>query len=232
MAIRLMMLAFVVATGPAIAGWTLESTKDSMTDRTKKEASVQNEAGHRFTVYRGPNEAAWATFSVATSSGDTIAPRRAPMLRVDSFAPHDLETSRTVTESNVGVRLYVWEPSFINFLVWHGKASEGRSTLLNELMSGNKVVFRYFLGTGGYKETTFSLDGAGSAIAESLGISLQADPEKEAAIQAMRGAQAIAHRGCLQQGQRAVDLKVCLDKVDVCRRQANGDVPTFEACLR
>jgi hypothetical protein len=199
---------------PASAGWTVKTWTDSMTDRVKREASVANDAGHRLSVYRGPDGAAWVTFSLASPPLDTIAPRPALIYRIDKYAPHDLESDRVLTESKLGLRLYAWEPGFVNFVVWHGKEDQGRSRALNELMTGANLIVRFHLGTGGYRETSFPLDGASPAIAEALGIALLADPEREAAAKAFNDALLEANSACTAYAQqrRLDDLRVCRQK--------------------
>lgn len=149
------------------------------------------------------------------------------MYRVDKNEGHDLETERRVTERGLRVPLYAWEPKWVNFRVWHGRETEGRSRDLKELMTGSSVVFRYFLSTGGYKETTFSLAGAGPAIADALGIALY--PDSEARAGAFRAAHRGAFRTCRQDMRT---FRACFERLASCERQAQRQVEAFEECMK
>lgn len=205
--------------------WQVVTETDSMTDKVRKSATVVNAVGHKLSVYRGPNNAAWVLFALSDSSLDIMSGQRAPMYRIDKREPDDLESSRQLSARNLGVRIYAWEPKWVNFVIWHGKEDEGRSAKLKALMSGQSVVFRYTLATGGSKETTFSLDGAGPAIAEALGISLTTDPENDASQQAIRVEVGNAVKRC--QGART-----CSDRVMACYRSANSDLKAFQDCMQ
>ena len=53
----------------------------------------------------------------------------------------------------LGIQAYEWKPKWVNFLIWHGKEDEGIANDFVQLMEGQKVVFRYYLSIGGYKDT-------------------------------------------------------------------------------
>ena len=212
----------------AQSDWRVTVETDSMTDKVKRTAVVTNEDGHSLSVYRGPGEAAWVLFSLGKSSFDTLAPRRAPIYRVDKNEPHDLERARTITARGIGLSLYAWEPRWVNFFIWHGKEAEGRAGALRELMSGQTVVFRYTLGSGGYKETTFPLLGAAQAIADALGITAATNPDLEAAATAYRSAIVGATARCQQDMPR---IRICLDRVAACNKLAGHDLQALQQCL-
>lgn len=222
-------LLLAVSEALAQGDWRVTTEIDSMSDRVKRSATIVNGDGHSLSVYRGPGEAAWVLLSLGKSSFDTLAPRRAPIYRVDKNEPNDLESDRQLTESGLGLTLYAWEPRWVNFSIWHGKEAEGRSVKLRELMSGKRVVFRYTLSTGGYKETTFSLAGAGPAIAEALGIAATEDPEVAAAASAYRTEYVSASKRCQQDMPR---IRACFERVRACNKQAQGDLKTLQKCLQ
>jgi hypothetical protein len=228
---RTLLLALLLAATPVFGQgvWRLTAETDAMTDKVKRSASTVNSQGHELSVYRGPNNAAWVLFSLGKSSFDTLSPKQGPMYRVDKLQPHDLDTDRRMTGRGLGLDLYRWEPRWINFSIWHGKEAEGRSVKLKELMSGQTAVFRYYLGTGGYKETSFSLEGAGPVIAEALGISLEADPATEAAAEAYRAELLAATRKC-QQDMRT--FRQCFESVTACEKKSQKELKVLQECLQ
>jgi len=228
---RAFLITLLLATTPVFGQglWRLTTETDAMTDKVKRSASTVNSQGHELSIYRGPNDAAWVLFSLGKSSFDTLSPKQGPMYRIDKLQPHDLDSVRRMSERGLGLDLYRWEPRWINFSIWHGKEAEGRSLILKELMSGQSVVFRYYLGTGGYKETSFSLEGAAPVIAEALGISLAADPAAEASAEAYKTELLSASRKC-QQDMRT--FRACFERVTACEKKAQRNLKVLQECLQ
>lgn len=200
-----------------------------MTDKVRRSATTVNAAGHILSVYRGPGESVWALFSLSKSSVDTLSARRAPIYRVDKNEPQDLDDERKLTDARLGLTLYSWEPRWVNFQLWHGKEVEGRSEAFTQIVAGKSVVFRYTLFTGGFKETTFSLVGAGPAIAEALGISLNVNPAIEAAVTAYRSEMLQASKRCQQDMST---FRACFERVKACDQKAHRDLGVLQECLR
>lgn len=213
----------------AMAQWRVETRKDAMTDEVRKAAKAINASGHELNVYRGPRGAVWVMFSVTAIPGETVSPRRAPMLRVDQHAPHDQDGSRHLTERKLG-DTYQWEPGFVNFVIWHGVEAQGRSPLLQQLLTGEQLVVRYWLSTGGYKDTAFSLAGAGPAIAEALGIPVVLDPAVQARADARRRLAREYTARCTNDAAGIECRRIALE----CMKQTESDPDTtgLEQCLR
>lgn len=165
--------ALVLMAAPATskAQWSVERRIDAMTDDTTLEGTVVNEQGHTLKVYRIPRgSAVWLTFRLAESALDLLDGPKGFMLRVDSFPANRLEPNPLV-ERLTGKAMYAAEPKWAQAIIWHGKANEGLSPLLVQLMTGSRLLVRYFLPSGGYKEAAFTLDGgAATAIGRSLEI--------------------------------------------------------------
>lgn len=158
----------------AVAQWRVKTTVDAMTDRTRKEAIATNPQGNSFAIYRLPDGQVLGLFALNQASPDILS-ERPPMYRVDKNDPKEL---RDVMKYKMMVEemlhekspvVYDQKPKWLNFTIWHGNDSEGICGSLAQLLSGRKVVFRYWLFTGGYKDTTFDLTGAKSAILEAIG---------------------------------------------------------------
>lgn len=211
------------------ASWEVEIKTDSMTDEEKKTAKVINEEGHSIAVYRLPNGTVWVNFSLSSRSLNQLSPQKPPVFRIDKNKPHDIANEKQTQEMRLGIEAFAWEPKWINFLIWHGKESEGRSHNLRQLMQGETIVFRYHLFTGGYKETSFSLEGAGPAIADALGISIDTDKATTERIDGLNSAYLAASKIC-QENRRT--FRTCFEKLNSCRKQSNNELASFQLCMK
>ncbi|MEL0630731.1 hypothetical protein [Psychromonas aquatilis] len=153
----------------SVADWKVTSKVDSMTDQIKKTAEVNNPLGHKFSIYRlSKGGKVWANFKLSNDVFDQVDWERPPIFRVDKNEPTNLQSK--VKLQKMGFNAYDWSPKWVNFLIWHGKSEEGISVDLGLIMKGDTILFRYYLSTGGFKETTFSLNGASAAISEAIDI--------------------------------------------------------------
>ncbi len=153
------------------AGWVVKTEVDSMTDKRLHEAQVINASGHSLHVYRLGDGSTWITFRLSERSLDVLGDKP-PMMRVDKREPFNFQLIRDALRINreSGTRIkvaYQAEPKWISASVYNGKDLPDRGPIF-DLMNGNNVVVRYYLFTGGYKETNFPLDGAKTAITKSL----------------------------------------------------------------
>lgn len=149
----------------------------------------------------------WGTFALSDESFDTLDYEEAPMYRIDDYAPVDLNDMKDLQELEVrlgaGSPAYQWEPQWVSFVIWHGQQKKAIAQDLIQLMKGDRVVFRNYLSTGGYKETAFTLDGAASAISKAIGIS-----ENVAALERQEVAVAREHRALTEQWSNAIVAKI------------------------
>lgn len=163
-----------IACGLAQASpWIVETKLDSMTDKLQKSATARNVAGFALSFYRRDAGEVWALFALPDGNFEVLG-SQLPMYRIDALPPVDIESSKRV-DKLIGRRSFSAEPKWVNFSVWHGQGEPLTGTLRN-FMDGSRVVFRYYLLGGGYKETSFDLQGAKAAIAEAVGVQVEADP--------------------------------------------------------
>jgi len=98
-----------------------------------------------------------------------------------------------------------------------------------ELMEGEKVVFRYYLSTGGYKDTAFPLSGAAAAISTAVGIDAEIDHSAQRKAEEFKDAYTAESKKC----QRDLStFKRCLERLEVCRTQSEYDVDRSQNCIR
>lgn len=212
----------------ATAEWTVETRIDAMTDEVKKTARVENELGHTFSVYRiSEGGAVWGNFALSEGMYDQVDWQKPPLFRIDKNEPIDLADIREI-QKMVGIKTYEWEPKWVNFQIWHGKEEEGIGKTLVQLMEGETVVFRYYLSTGGYKDTSFSLEGAASAIAEAIGITKEIDRSAQKKSEEYRKAVTAATERCMQDMST---FQECFSKVKECMKKAGHDIHKFKSCL-
>ncbi|MBK8095053.1 MAG: hypothetical protein IPK32_24565 [Verrucomicrobiaceae bacterium] len=153
----------------AHAEWRIGSSVDSMTDKQTKMATTTNSTGHRLSIYRSPSGAVYGLFSLPETNAE-ILDSRLPMYRVDKLEVVDMDSAKSaasIVERSGGGRLFVSKPKWLNFLVYHGEG-EPKTGHLRDIMDGKAMIIRYWLLSGGHRETTFDLIGAKQAIAAAL----------------------------------------------------------------
>jgi len=166
----LFLVGFVASSSALSAvGWRVERKIDSMTDKELKSAYVENEDGHSLKVWQKEDGEVWATFRLADRSGDVFGDTL-PLMRIDKNEPDDLESlvrlERLLAELHQPSEpRVVREPKWLHFLLAASDVSPTTPTTnLFQWMHGQRMVVRYYLFTGGFKETTFTLAGAKAAI--------------------------------------------------------------------
>ena len=120
------------------------------------------------------------------------------MYRVDRNEPVNLERMKKTHKMGLGIQAYEWEPKWVNFLMWHGKEDEGIANDLVQIIQGDTIVFRYYLTTGGSKDTSFTLNGAASAISEAIGINSNIDDSAQQQADKFRKALTAESKKCRQ----------------------------------
>jgi len=228
--IRSVLVVALTIPATSWADWRVVERIDAMTDEVRKSAIVDNDHGHSFSVYRlsagGP---VWGNFSLSERKFDQVDWEKPPMYRVDRHEPVNLKRMKDMHEMGLGIQAYEWEPKWVNFLIWHGKEEEGIAENLVELMEGEKVVFRYYLSTGGYKDTAFPLSGAAAAISTAVGIDAEIDHSAQRKAEEFKDAYTAESKKC----QRDLStFKRCLERMEVCRKQSEYDVDRFQNCMR
>jgi len=214
----------------ALADWKVDEHIDAMTDEVKKTAIVKNELGHTFSIYRiSKGGAVWGNFALSDKIFDQVDWEKPPIYRVDKNEPKNLARMKRMQEMDLGIQAYEWEPKWVNFLIWHGKEDEGVANNLVQIMEGQKIVFRYYLSTGGYKDTSFSLKRAASSISSAIEISSTIDHSAQQKNEAFKQTFLAESKKC-QQNMRT--FKSCFSQVNDCRKLSNNDINKFKACLQ
>ncbi len=173
----LVFLIFLIQVKSSSAQWQVKVDTDLMTDKETKTAYISNDSDHKFSLFRADDGRVFGNFRLSEGNSDQISHKRLPIFRIDKHKPSDMEGLKDIQHAlrKMGTIFYQWEPKWVNFIVWHGKPEKewGEESTIKRLMNGKKILFRYFLPTGGYKHTEFSLEGADKAISEAFNIPIK-----------------------------------------------------------
>lgn len=203
----------------AAPAWEVISHIDAITDAEVRRARIRNDEGHTFTISRLQSGDAQAIFRLSNRTLDQLSSERLPVLRVDKNAPVELSALRAA-------RLASWEPKWVYFVI----GQSGRpitQSILASLMSGEQVLIRYFLFTGGYKDTVFHLNGARAAIADALGM-----PNPDGPLPPSADAQRRQHEAqAACENELGVAKDDCYSKVADCTNWYEGNPNAFRQCV-
>lgn len=218
-------LGFVASPASAQGSWSLKVSTDAMTDQERRAAVTSNAQGHSLSVYRVASGQVWMNFRLSDETLDLISSEKLIDYRIDKHEATSLGKFQSLR--NLGVVTSEWEPKWVNFLVWHGKESEGRGKI-GHMLNGSKFLVRYYLATGGYKDTSFSLEGSGPAIAKAIGISEVADAATEELANRVHAARMAYIKQCPTEPIEA-SLR-CRRALSTCTPHAK-DADAFEHCI-
>lgn len=165
-------ILLVIITFGYSSSWQLKEKKDVMTDNIQKIATIVNRQGYELKIYK-PNdlEQIWANFYIPPNILDTIEPSKALVYRVDKNKAENLQWLVDYGKT-MGKETYIWEPKWINFLLMFRIPKEGisKESPIAQIINGNKLIVRYHLSTGGYKDIEFSLKNSNHIIKQAINI--------------------------------------------------------------
>ena len=146
------LIAAVLLFQTAAAQWRVG--QESPTGSTKRidVAVVENESGHRLRIFSDDARNVHGIFEIG-GGFDTIDPGVCPTYRVDKREPQRVAFG----EGRCQIL-----PKQAEFTL--GRTYEGRNERLRRIMNGSNIVFRYRLGRGNYRETSFTLRGSKFAL--------------------------------------------------------------------
>jgi hypothetical protein len=150
-------------------GWQVSISADPMTDEENRIAVMVNAEGYTFSLTQITEGTIFGIFSLPKGSSDRLAQDKLPMYRIDKYEAQDLEKLRKIQKLVKNIMFYRWSPTSIAFRAYASdktlleKSLDDTSTI-GRLLIGEKMRFRYYLRSGGSKDTVFNLDGADKAI--------------------------------------------------------------------
>ncbi len=140
-----MFFAGMLLPGPAFAQWRVAQETPVGIGKRIDVAIVENDSGHSLRLFNDETQSVRGVF-IIRDGFDTIDPGVCPTYRVDKREP------KRVTFEEGPCRIL---PKQAEFTL--GKTGQGRNQQLHRIMNGGSIIFRYRLGGGNYRETTFTL---------------------------------------------------------------------------
>ena len=137
---------------PAFAQWRVAQETPVGSDRRIDVAVIENDSGHELRLFNDEAHNVRAIFTIR-GGFDTIDPGVCPTYRVDQ------REAKRVTFEAGGCRMLPRQAEFTL-----GKVGQGRNRELHRIMNGSRIIFRYRLGGGNYRETSFTLRGSKYAL--------------------------------------------------------------------
>lgn len=136
----------------ALAQWRVAQETPAGSSFSIDVATIENDSGHKLRLFNDESQNVRAIFTIRNGF-DTIDPGVCPTYRVDQ------REAKRVTFEGVGCHIL---PKQAEFTL--GKVGQGRNPDLHRIMNGSNIVFRYRLGGGNYRETSFTLRGSKYAL--------------------------------------------------------------------
>lgn len=141
-------LAGALLTQAAPAQWRVGQDTPTGTSKRVDVAIVENAGGDRLRIYSDDDMKVRGVLEIG-GGFDTIDPAVCPTYRVDKRPP------RRVTFDEGRCQILPRQAAFTL-----GRVHGGRNEQLRRIMNGSNIVFRFRLGRGNYRETSFTLRGS------------------------------------------------------------------------
>jgi hypothetical protein len=171
------MLAWPLVSYAASDHWIVTESKDVITDEVRRTAIVTNTDGFTFSVYTMGPKSIWANFSIPSSDSAILDGKKLIVYRVDDYPPKTLDTDR-FAENEMHLHLLDAQPKWVNWAVGN-RGSPGLQETLRQLQGGQRLIVRFYLFTGGSRDTEFTLRGAREALADVAGVPAAWDAAEE-----------------------------------------------------
>ena len=143
---------------PLPAQWYTESVPVGEDGAQVNTATVTNESGHRFRVYRSGESLVRGQFTIPEGF-ERLSSQTCPTWHVDK---RFLVSTAALTPCRLGH----WHADFV---IAEIEGNRVPSAELERVMRGKRLVFRYRIEGAGYRETTFSLRGSRRRVQAILG---------------------------------------------------------------
>lgn len=143
----------------AVGSWRVAQDTPEGSSARIDVAIVENDSGHSLELYRDDAQIVRGRFTIR-GGFDTIDPGSCPTYRVDE------RPANRVTFA--GQRCHIL-PKQAEFTL--GPAEEAQNRPLRRIMNGSRLVFRYRLANGTYRETAFTLRGSKYALTTVIPVS-------------------------------------------------------------
>ena len=144
---------------PVMAEWNIVTHTNIDNNFQTAVAHTENNDGYSLEIYRDGNGAVRSRFSMSNNL-NRLDGKMCPTYQVDS---------RPAQNRSVNDAACIAHQKWSEFVLGYIIDNKVTSTLLHTIMNGNKITYRFALGTHGYAETSFSLIGSKRTLTEALG---------------------------------------------------------------
>lgn len=144
---------------PAWAEWDIVNHTNIDNNQQTRVAYTENNDGYSLEIYRDGNGAVRSRFSM-NNNQNRLDGKLCPTYQVDRRPMQ----SRSINDAPC-IAHQKWAEFVLGYIV----DRKVTSTLLHNIMNGNRITYRFALGTHGYAETMFSLMGSKRTLIEALG---------------------------------------------------------------
>jgi len=223
---RALATALTIWGGAAHAEWTfVEAFTDPVDGFDTKAATITAGTGDTLHLYRNPIGRVYALFSLP--DGSTLANDGI----VATLTPEGFETKQIEARGERGrvVEYAVSDGSILRDRLWHGEGRAPAFGTFHDLLDAPTVTATFTLADGTTRTATWDMTGAGTPIAQALGITIEgvaAGAEwEDAAAQSL-----LAAMTACQFPQLDV---ACVQKVTACSAKISDDrdIDGFEVCV-
>ncbi|MEP1201470.1 hypothetical protein [Tateyamaria sp.] len=220
-------LALIVLAHSAAADWQyIEKYSDPIQGFDTRAASTTNADGYGLHLYRNPIGRVYALITLPDSSPDLV--RTGPVATVTpiGFEPKEVEAQ---SERGRVVEYAISTGRALRDRLWHGEGQAPAFGTFHDLLEAPSLAVSLMFDNGGTDQTEWSMEGAETAIAKALGISMNGVPAgsewEDEAAQALLAAMTACQFPKL-------DVE-CVQKVSTCSTKISEDrdIVGFDSCV-
>lgn len=159
------LFAILLALTPAavMAEWLVITHTDTDTNTEVRVAYIENQKGYTLEIYKDTVGAVRSRFTLMPGLSQ-LASHICPTYQIDKRKPQN----RSINDAPC-----IPDKHWSEFILGYIENDEITSLKLHEFMNGTQVAYRFALENGGYKDTSFSLEGSKKALTTALGESLR-----------------------------------------------------------
>lgn len=209
---------------PAFAWSVLEGWRDPIGGRTHTAVGMTNDAGVSVVMFREEDQVVRAVFSLPPSSFDRLSRTgRVLALRADDQPSLDVIA---VTTPDLILEEARSDTRNVRLVIWYSLSPAPTVGLFRELLDGDTLYARFFTDSGGTVDTSWPLEGARQAIADTLDVNVYASPEDIEWARLSGELMISAEQRCNRNTECSLALSPCIFML-----KTRDDIDSFNQCV-